>query len=186
MTKAELPQDSESASMLDLLHSEEEIRKNRIENVRTILVILSSRGVAFDDASLRQKISLTYSDAKVYFMSTEGYPIGEKIPSGAKIDLLIDFTGPGQRHKWFLSRRLRSRTRVCIGRPAGFFREHIYDRVSTELQQKDLPTDVLERERRVQREVLAMAGVPISHQGTPGKDQGKTIASRLPPLGGGR
>ncbi len=182
MISVESTQDSESAASLQVLQEEEEVRRNRIENVRTILVVLSGRAVIFDDASLRQKIHLSYPDAKVYFMTTEAYPLGEKLPSAAKIDLLIDFTGPGHRHKWLWARKLRARSRVCVGRPAGLFREHIYDRLSTELKRASLPRDVLERETLVQREVLALAGVPVSHKGISGKDQGKTIASRLPPL----
>jgi hypothetical protein len=186
MTSADAVQDHESAHTLQLLQEEERIRQNRIENVKTVLVVLSGRAVAFDDASLRQKIRLTYPDAKVYFMTTEAHSMGEKIPAGAKIDLVIDFTGPGHRHKWLWARKLRARARVCVGRPAGLFREHIYDRLSTELDRKDLPKDVLERERQIQREVLALAGVPVSHKGNSVADQGRTIASRLPPLRGGR
>lgn len=144
----------------DLLEAEA-VRKSRIENVRTILVILSSKAIVFDDASLRKKIQLTYPGAKTYFMTTEAFSLGEKLPKGAKIDLLIDFTGPGMRHKWFWARALRSKTRVCVGRTAGFFREFIYDRVFKEADLQNLPRDLIERERFVQREVLALAGVPI-------------------------
>jgi hypothetical protein len=179
MISVESTQDSESASTLQQLQEEELIRNAKVDNVRTILVVLSGRAVIFDDASLRQKINLTYPEAKVYFMTTEAFPMGEKLPSSAKIDLLIDFTGPGHRHKWLWARALRAKSRVCVGRPAGLFREHIYDRLSTELQMTNLPKDVLERERLVQREVLALAGVPISHKGNSGKDLGKTIAGRL-------
>jgi hypothetical protein len=182
MISAPTAPDFESASTLHQLEEEEKVRRHRVENVRTVLVILSGRAVVYDDASLRQKIQLTYPDAKIYFMTTEAYPLGEKIPTAAKIDLLIDFTGPRQRHKWFWSRQLRARTRVCVGRPAGFFRARLYDHLSTELTRKDLPRDVLERERLIQREVLALAGVPLSHKGISGPDQGRTIASRLPPL----
>lgn len=182
MISVESAQDYESVSTLQLLQEEEEIRQHRVENVRTILVVLSGRAMVFDDASLRQKISLTYPDAKIYFMTTAAYPLGEKLPPSAKIDLLIDFTGPGHRHKWFWARKLRARARVCVGRPAGLFREHIYDRLSTELKRKDLPRDVIDRERLIQREVLALAGVPLSQRGNSTKDMGKTIASRLPPL----
>ncbi|MBS1961653.1 MAG: hypothetical protein JST04_05525 [Bdellovibrionales bacterium] len=186
MISRETAQDSESTSTLQVLQEEELVRKHRVENVRTILVVLSGRAIVYDDASLRQKIQLTYPDAKIYFMTTEAYALGEKLPGSAKIDLVIDFTGPGHRHKWLWARKLRARARVCVGRPAGLFREHIYDRLSTELQRKDLPRDVLDRERLIQREVLALAGVPLSHKGNSGADQGKTIASRLPPLGGAR
>lgn len=182
MNPSETAGDSESNSTLHHLQEAEQVRQNRVDHVKTILVILSGRAVVFDDASLRHEITLTYPDAKIYFMTTEAYALGEKMPSSAKIDLLIDFTGPGHRHKWLWARKLRSQARVCVGRPAGMFREHIYDRLSTELKRKDLPRDVLDRERLIQREVLALAGVPLSQKGNSGADLGKTIASRLPPL----
>jgi hypothetical protein len=185
MISAENTTDLESTSSLHQLQEEEQVRKSKVDHVRTILVVLSGRAIVYDDASLRQKISLTYPEAKIYFMTTKAYALGEKLPASAKIDLLIDFTGPGDRHKWLWARQLRSRSRVCVGRPAGLFREHIYDRLSTELKIKNLPHDVLERERLVQREVLALAGVPISHKGNSGTDLGKSIASRLPPLRNG-
>ncbi len=178
MTSTDSLRDAESISSLHSLLAEEAIRKNQVENVRIVLVVLSGRSVVYDDASLRQKIQLTYPDAKIYFMTTDAYPLGEKLPKSAKIDLLIDFTGPGHKHKWLWSRSLRSMARVCVGRPAGFFREFIYDRVYPESKQTNLPRDVIERERIVQREVLAMAGVPLSHQGTVGSDLGRVIAGR--------
>lgn len=163
---------------LQELQAEEEIRKNRIENVRTVLVVLSGKAVVYDDASLRQKIHLSYPDAEVYFVSTEAIAIGKKLPSSAKIDLVIDFTGIGHRHKRFFARRLRSRARVCVGRNAGFFRAHIYDRVVDDLQFTARVQDVLLRERVIQKEVLAQAGIPLSHQGDLGKDLQKKIAAQ--------
>lgn len=182
MVSTEKVQDSESSSSLRQLQAEEAIRKQRVDHVRNVLVILSGRSVIYDDASLRQKILLSYPGAKIYFMTSEAYSFGEKLPKSLKIDLLIDFTGPGDRRKWLWARRLRSRARVCVGRPAGFFREHIYDRLTTEGKRKDLPRDVLERERICQREVLELAGIPVSTKGNTGPDQGRTIATRLPPL----
>lgn len=171
--------DGEATSTLQHLLEDEVIRKNKVENVRTILVILSARAVVFDDASLRQKIHLTYPEAAVYFMTTKAYAFGKVLPSNAKIDLLIDFTGPGQRHKWFWARQLRGISRVCVGRTAGFFREFIYDRVFKEVDLKELPRDMLNRERFVQREVLALAGVPLSPKGNLGTDLQKTIAAQV-------
>lgn len=171
--------DVESLQHLQTLGVEERIRKNRIENVKTVLVIFSSRSVAFDIDSLKQKIKMTYPEAKVYFESTQAYSIGEKAPE--KLDLVIDFTGPLQRHKWFYSRQLRSRARVTVGRNAWFFREHIYDRIFDE-KTHDLPRDLLDREKFVQKEVLELAGVPISSQGTLGPDLSKKIALKLPAL----
>jgi len=171
--------DVETLHHLQTLGIEERIRNNRIENVKTILVILSSRAVAFDIDSLKQKIRMTYPGAKVYFESTQAYPVGERAPK--KLDLVIDFTGPLQRHKWFYARQLRSRARVLVGRNAWFLREHLYDRIYKE-QAHDLPADLLEREKFVQKEVLELAGVPVSTQGILGPDLGKKIALTLPPL----
>jgi hypothetical protein len=182
MTNIDRISDAESVNTLLHLLADETIRRNRVENVRTILVILSGRSVAFDDASLRQKIGLTYPDARIYFMSTEAHAVGTPLPDGAKIDLLIDFTGPGHRHKWLWARKLRSATRVCVGRPAGLFRQHIYDRLFDESKHPGLPKDVIQREREVQRHVLAMAGVPVAQKGNVNPDLGNTIAAELPPL----
>lgn len=178
MISIETVRDEEETSTLQHLLEDEEIRKNKIENVRTVLVILSGRSVVYDDASLRQKIQLTYPEAEVYFMTTKAYPFGKKLPAGAKIDLLIDFTGPGHRHKWFWARTLRSRSRVCVGRTAGFFREFIYDRIFKEADRKDLPGDLINRERLVQKEVLALAGVPLSPKGNLGADLQKKLAAQ--------
>ncbi len=178
MISIETVSDNETNSALQGMMEDEAIRENRIENVRTLLVILSGRSIVYDDASLRQKISLTYPDAEIYFMTTEAFSMGKKLPSNAKIDLLIDFTGPGHRHKWFWARALRGRSRVCVGRTAGFFREFIYDRVFKEEGLKGLPTTVIDKERFVQREVLALAGVPLSQNGNLGLDLQKKIASQ--------
>lgn len=182
MISIDTVRDIESTSSLQQLLAEEAIRKNRVENVRTVLVILSGKSVAFDDAALRQKIHLTYPQAKVYFMTTDGYTMGEKMPSSAGIDLLIDFTGPGHRHKWLWARQLRARSKMCVGRPAGFFREFIYDRLFDDDKHPEMPKDTLAREREAQIQVLALAGVPVSHQGNVKIDQSSTISSRLPAL----
>jgi hypothetical protein len=171
--------DVETLHHLQTLGIEERIRQHRVANVKSILVIFSSRSVAFDIDSLKQKIKMSYPEAKVYFESTLAYPMGERAPE--KLDLVIDFTGPGQRHKWFYARKLRSRARVTVGRNAWFFREHIYDRIFNE-QEHELPEDLLAREKFVQKEVLELAGVPVSTQGTLGADLSKKIATKLPRL----
>lgn len=172
--------DQESQSFLLKLADEARVRANRVENVRTVLVILSSKAMVYDTEALKVKILLAYPEAKIYFMTTLGKSMGPKPP--AKIDLLIDFTGPRMRHKWFLARRLRSITRVCVGRTAGFFREFIYDRVFDETKDPTIPKDVLLRERIIQRKVLELAGVPLSQKGLPMEDRGREIALQLPPL----
>jgi hypothetical protein len=73
-------QDSESQSFLHILAEEERIRKNKVEGVKTILVILSGRSMVFDTWALKQKITLTYPDSKIYFLTSGGYAVGEKAP----------------------------------------------------------------------------------------------------------
>lgn len=179
MTTLTSADDVETLHHLQTLSVEERVRQNRVENVKSILVIMSSRAVAFDVDALKQKIKMSYPEAKVYFESTLAYPMGEKAP--ADLDLVIDFTGPGQRHKWFYARQLRRRARVLVGRNAWFFREHVYDRIFDE-NAHELPADLLHREKLVQKEVLELAGVPVSTQGNLGADLSKKIATRLPRL----
>ncbi len=169
--------DSESTHFLNQLAGEEKIRELKVAGVKVVLVVLSSRGMVFDRAALEQKIHLTYPSSKVYFYSTLAIPLSEVAPE--KIDLLIDFTGPSQRRKWFFARHLRSRTKVTVGRNAGFFRAYIYDRVFDEFKEKQLPKDLLERERFAQREVLRLAGVPLSQKGELLQDLGKEVGSEF-------
>jgi hypothetical protein len=74
------------------------------------------------------------------------------------VDLLIDFTGPWHRQNPFASFGLRRMARVAVGRNAWLGRKNKYDRVFDEKQQPVLE-DTVERERRAQFAVLAMAGV---------------------------
>lgn len=175
------PLDAETESLLSLLTTQEQIRNNRVAGTRTVLVVLSARGMVFDTESLRQKILLTYPHAAVFFRTTYGRPIG--VPAPKQVDLLIDFTGPGQRQYLFYAKTLRRMARVAVGRNSGLFRKRIYDRVwdeKTRLNQ--LSRDLLERERQVQREVLALAGVAIAQTGDLTQDRSKTIALELPPM----
>ena len=171
--------DAESESFLNLLANEEKIRTHRVAGVRTVLVILSTQGLVFDIESLKQKVLLSYPDSAVFFANTSGRPTGVIPP--AQVDLLIDMTGPGQRQGMFLARKLRRQARVAVGRNAGMSRTKIYDHVFDEKAQKSsLPVDPLARERIVQREVLALAGVAMAQMGDTGPDRGKTIALELP------
>lgn len=173
------PLDVESQDLLKILEEQERIKSNRIPGVRTVLVVLSARGVVFDVEALRQKILLAYPDAVVFFRTTSGKSWGAASPD--RVDLLIDFTGPGQRQGIFYSRRLRSMARVAVGRNAGFFRKGSYDRVVDEkARAAQLPSDLLARERAVQREVLGLAGVPLALMGDTGADLSHTIALNLP------
>lgn len=174
--------DVESESLLKLLAEQEKTRANRVQNVRTVLVVFSSAAMAFDPESLKKQILLTYHDATVFFRMTHGKPIGPSAPH--KVDLLIDFTGPGQRQGFFYPRKLRSMSRVAVGRRAGWFgiRKRSYDRIFDEKNQQDVPGDLFSRERHVQKQVLALAGVTISQKGETPPDRGQTIALDLPPM----
>jgi hypothetical protein len=174
--------DRESESFLALLADQERVRANRVAGVRTVLVILSAAGMVFDTEALRQKILLTYPDAAVFFRTTRGKPVGAAAPQ--QIDLLIDFTGPRSRQGLLFAKKLRRMARMAVGRNAGLFRSRIYDRVFDErAKAAELPSDLLERERVVQRQVLALAGVALAQQGDAQPDRGLTIALELPPLG---
>ncbi len=174
-------QDPETQSLVESLAQLEAIRAKRVAGVRTVLVVLSSRGMVFDLDSIRQKVLLTYPDAAVFFQTTHGNPMGMSPPH--HLDLLIDFTGPGERQGLFAAKKLRRMTRVAVGRNAGLFRRRIYDRVYDEKTKgRELPRDLLERERFVQKEVLALAGIPLALQGELLPDRADSIALELPLL----
>ncbi len=173
--------DPDSQGSLARLAERNEVKANQIPYVKTVLVVLSSRSMALDFESLRQKIRVAYPEAKVFFMNTAGVPAGEKGPS--KIDLLIDFTGPGQRQGWFYSKKLRRMAKFAVGRNAGFFRKGSYDRIFDEKDDaQKVPTELLAREAFVQKQVLRLAGVPMAPFGDTPPDLGKSIALELPAL----
>lgn len=154
-----------------------------IPGVRTVLVVLSARGMVYDTHALRHEVRQSYPDATVFFCTTQGSPVGAQAPSF--VDLLIDLTGPGQKQSLFYARKLRRRARVVVGRNAGLFRKRIYDRVFDEKAKPavaQLPVDSLNRERVVQKEVLGLAGVSLAVTGETHPDLGKSIALRLPPM----
>jgi len=168
--------DPESKALLAMLAEQERVKQNRVPGVRSILVVLSSRGLAFDREALREKIAASYPGAAIYFTTPLNIPLGPAAPS--RVDLLIDFTGQGERQSSFLlPRKFRAQARMAIGRNAGILRSYIYDRTYDEKKRPDLFTDnVLARERIVQREVLALAGVPLFQTtGTP-DDLSQSIA----------
>ena len=182
MNQPEKILDNESVGLMHLLEDEQKIRMNRVPGVRTVLVVLSSRGMAFDRDSIRQKIILTYPEAVIFFKNTRGDDLGAKAPS--QVDLLIDLTGPRQKQCLFYARKLRKTARVATGRNVGFFRKNIYDKVFDEkAHMKELPLDLLERERMVQKQVLALAGVALAQTGNATADLSKKIALDLPPMG---
>lgn len=173
---ADIP-DPQSEALLQLLEQQEKIKTVRIPGVRTVLVVLSSRGMVYDIESLRQKIQQAYREAAVFFRTTGGHAIGSVAPS--QYDLLVDFTGPRQMQGLFYAQRLRRGARVAVGRNAGLFRKRIYDRVFDEKTAVGLPVELFARERKIQKEVLALAGVALELSGEVSQDRGKSIGLEL-------
>lgn len=150
-------------------------------NVRSVLVVLSSRSMAFDLSALRNFISYTYTGTAVFFVSCSGQPVGVTAP--AQVDLVIDFTRKGSRQPWFFALKMRRRSRFAVGRETGgVFGRQKYDRIYREEADSNLPTDYLDRERVVQRRVLELSGVEIVKQGGVTADLSKEIAQSLPPM----
>jgi len=173
--------DPESEHFLQLMAEQQLVRANLVPGVRKVLVVISSKGMVFDLESMRQKISLAYPEAAIFFQTGLGKCMGPMAPN--KVDLLIDFTGPGQR-QWILrARTLRRLARVAVGRNAGLFRKKIYDKVFDEKNMEtEQPLDVLRRERKVQREVFRLAGVAFVQAGDALPDRGKITPLELPPM----
>lgn len=174
--------DEQSQALLKLLQDDELIRNNRVDRVRTTLVILSSKPMAFDVESIKQKVLMTYPESAVFFKSALGTPLGRKSPD--KVDLLIDFTAPGTRHQgWFYARKLKRRARVSVGRNAGLFRKMIYTRIFDEVKNAaEVPADLFDRERYIQRKVMELAGVAVAQKGATPLDLGQSIALKLPSM----
>jgi hypothetical protein len=173
--------DPESKAFFEKMAEYQKVRANKVNGVKTVLIVISARGMVFDIESLRQKVLLSYPEAAVFFRTTLGKPIGALAPE--RVDLLIDFTGPRQRQGLFYARKLRKMARVAVGRNAGLFRKKLYDRVYDEKAQlASLPVDLLKRERIVQRFVLEMAGVAFVPMGDVPPDRGKITPLELPPL----
>ena len=171
----------ESKSYLAQLDKRELTKANRIPGVQKVLLVLSSDGLVFDTESLRQTVLLAYPEAAVFFRTTAGKALGVEAPK--QVDLLIDLTGPGQRSPLFYAYKLKGMARFSVGRNAGFLRRRIYDRVFDEKAiLSKLSKNTLDREREVQREVLALAGVATAPMGHATPDRGKEIALDLPPL----
>ena len=170
--------DSESESCLSQMVDQPQVVSNRIPDVKFVLVVLSARGMVFDLSALRQKIIHSYPEVAVFFRNTDGTAIGPAAPE--KVDLVIDFIGPGQRQKWRMANQLRKIARVAIGRNVGSFRKAHYDRVFDETHDAALPTESLQIERYVQRKLLNLAGVMWVQAGDTPPDRSKSIALELP------
>jgi hypothetical protein len=171
--------DKESEACLMHMVEQDEVLSNRVPGVKFVLIVLSAKGMVFDKEAIRQQVILSYPDAVIFFQTTFGSPVGALPPD--QVDLLIDFTGPGQRQGLFYARKLRRKARVAVGRNAGFFRKRIYDRIYDEIaHQSQVPQEMLAKERFVQKKVLALAGVGFVQAGETPPDRGKSIALELP------
>jgi hypothetical protein len=158
-----------------------ELTSLRFKEVRTVLIVLSSKSMEFDSESLRYQVRLAYPEAAVFFTTVSGLSLGVEAPS--RVDLTIDFTQPGARQSLLFASSVRGRSRYCVGRQAGwFYRKWRYDRILNEKNAPGLAQEYHTREREVQRRVLQLCGVFVEHQGQLGDDLGKTIARTLPPL----
>ena len=179
--QGEAGEDQHTEESLRLLSDYNQLQEYRVPGVRTTLIVLSATAMVFDVESLRQKVLLAYPDAAVFFITTAGKPLG--VPSPRSVDLLVDFTGSGQRQGWLFARKLRGMARFAVGRNAGLFRKRIYDRIFDEkAKASELPKDLLDREGVVQKEVLGLAGIPVIPAGGVTPDHAKTVALDLPPL----
>jgi hypothetical protein len=175
--------DLESQTLLNQIQEQEKVKKSRIAGVRTVLVVMSSKGMVYDVHSLRHAVRMAYPDSAVFFRTTSGKSIGAASP--AHVDLLVDLTGPGQRAPFFNPRMLRRAAKTAVGRNSGWFgvRKRIYDKIYDEkANMSSLPGESLDRERIVQKFVLELAGIPLAWTGETGADRGKTIALGLPPM----
>ncbi|NDG84837.1 MAG: hypothetical protein EBX52_07350 [Proteobacteria bacterium] len=149
------------------------------EGVKSVLVVLSSRAMIFDQAALRNHIHHAYPGAAVFFVSVSGDPVGMKAPS--RVDLVVDFTEPGARQPILFAHRMRSQGHFVVGRKAGFFyRNARYDRVYDASGDTLAPTDFIEGERFAQKKVLELAGIPVARQGGLTRDLSKEIGASLP------
>jgi hypothetical protein len=178
-TKPEL--DPETEQSLKVLGREEQARAHRVPGVRTVLLVLSGKGMAYDLEALRQKVLLSYPDSTVFFLTPSGKPVGARVPH--QVDLVVDFIGPGTRERFLLAKKLRSMARIAVGRNAGLLRRRTYDRVFDEkAEAAKLPADLLDRERWVQHTLLNLAGIAVVPYGETPADLSHSIALSLPPL----
>lgn len=136
------------------------------DQVRTVLIVLSSKAMSFDLYSLKNFVTQVYQDAVVFFVSTTGDAVGVEAPS--QVDLVIDLTPPAARQGLGFARAMKSRSRYQVGRDSGwFYRKKYYTRIYDEfsVQEESLPTDLLVRERVIQKQVLKYAGLELRTHG---------------------
>lgn len=170
-----------SDAYLAALADKERLKSNAFAGVRSILVVLSSRAVTADVHALKARILAAYPEAQIYFRTTAGQPF-QSPEAPSKVDLLIDFTGPGMKQSWFAALGLRARAKHAVGRNAGLFRKGRYDRVYDEKSGQSPSKDVLVRERLAQKKVLELAGIASIPAADATEDRALDIALDLPPL----
>jgi len=169
------PNESSSEFYLQLLQEQEKIKKNRIAGVKTVLVVLSYKGMAYDRDALKQKIHLSYPESTVFFCTTNQKPLGPTYPE--VVDLVIDFTPGGSWRNLFAPRKFKHMAKSIIGRDGGLFRARIYDRVFNESNDPVVKSlQGLHREKEVQKRVLELAGVAMIPVG----DTPRTVERELP------
>ena len=169
--------DQESGRSLQKMDESRKALASRFQGIQNILVVLSSRGIVYDVQALRQNILHAYPQARVFFDT----PLAKHRASWGTVDLLIDFTGPGERERFCQAKKLRAMARIAVGRNAGWYRKKIYDFVYEETQRSK---QLLEQERFVQKQVLSLAGVAWIPSGVPLPDEGASIALGLPSMQG--
>ncbi len=148
----------------------------KFTGVKSVLVVLSSKAMSFDQGGLRNLITHAYPGSAVFFISTSGDPVGVAGPE--QVDLVIDFTAPGSRQNPFFASRMRSRGRHVVGRKSGwFYRASRYDRIYDERKDRSVPVDYLDSEAHAQRSVLALAGVALVRHGGTTPDRSKDIGT---------
>lgn len=152
------------------------------DQIKNILLVLSSRSIGYDQAALRNFVGQAYPGSAVFFISVSGDPVGATAPD--RVDLTIDFSPPGARQGFWFAWNIRRRSRFAVGRSVGLWvRNKQYDRCYNERQDQingTLPKDFIEAEVWVQKKVLFLAGVAVNRQGGVVPDRSKTIANDLP------
>ena len=143
--------------------------------IKSVLVVLSSRAMAYDAPALRNLISRSYPGAAVFFITVSGDALGVSGPG--KVDLTIDFTEPKARQSLWFAPRIRSRSRHAVGRKRGWYRKSKYDRIYDEFSDSGRPSDFLASEQWTQRKVLEAAGVHVARQGGTTPDLAKEIGT---------
>lgn len=175
------PNESSSEFYLQLLQEQEKIKKNRIPGVKSVLFVLSYKGMAYDRDALKQKTHLSYPESTVFFAATSGKAVGPGYPE--VVDLVIDFTPGGSWRNIFAPRKFKQMAKSIVGRAGGPFRARIYDRVFDEEKNADVVRlDGLHREKEVQKRVLEMAGIAMIPVGETPRTIEKELPLKLPSM----